>query len=147
MTVQAAKPKNIVEYPYLPTVGRKIAAIVVETAWFNTKAMLMPFDRMRVGMSSESASHTHTPGPTAKKAMNTNRVTATIQPFCSEGTGVIKAFSMCKGACRAASRFPNGLEKKATILLAGTQLSRVMSIGFAAGSSDRTAWLAVRKSP
>src|ERR1700722_10473886 len=31
-TVQAAKPKNMVEYPYLPTVGRKIAALPVAAA-------------------------------------------------------------------------------------------------------------------
>ena len=29
----------------------------------------MPLDRMRVGMSSDSASQTHTPGPTAKNDM------------------------------------------------------------------------------
>ena len=29
----------------------------------------MPLERIRVGISSESASQTQTPGPTAKKAM------------------------------------------------------------------------------
>ncbi len=43
--------------------------MVVETAWLMSKAMLMPFERMRVGINSERASQTHTPGPTAKKAM------------------------------------------------------------------------------
>src|SRR5579864_2148098 len=109
--------------------------------------MLIPFDRILVGINSESARHTHTPGPTAKNAMKTNRATATVQPFFSDGIGVIKAFSIRNGAWRATSRSPNGFEKNATILLAGTQLSRVISMGFAAGSSDRTAWLAVRKSP
>src|SRR6266852_8128705 len=42
---------------FLPTVGKKMAAIVVETAWLSTKAMLMPLERMRVGINSESASH------------------------------------------------------------------------------------------
>src|ERR1700674_5516100 len=137
----------MVEYPYLPTVGRKTAAIVVETAWFNTSAMLMPLERIRVGINSESASQTHTPGPIAKNAMNTNRVIATIQPLRGSGTGVISAFSIFSDAWREASRLPNGLEKNATTLLAGTQLSRVISIGFAAGSSERTTWLAARKSP
>ena len=61
--------------------------------------------------------------------------------------GVMRAFSILSGAVRAASRLPNGLEKNATTLLAGTQLSRVISIGLAAGSSERTTWLAARKSP
>ena len=43
--------------------------MVVETAWLMSSAMLMPLERMRVGMSSESASQTQTPGPTAKNAM------------------------------------------------------------------------------
>src|SRR5579864_2405213 len=132
----------MVEYPYFPTVGRKIAAIVVDTAWLSTSAMLIPLDRMRVGINSDSASHTHTPGPMAKNAMNTNSVMATIQPLRGSGTGVIRAFSIFKGAWREASRLPNGLEKNATTLFGGTQLSRVISMGFAAGSSDRTTWLA-----
>src|SRR6202158_77141 len=118
MTVQAAKPKNIVEYPYLPTVGKKVAAMPVDTAWLIRSAMLMPLERMRVGINSESASHTHTPGPMAKNAMNTNSVIATIQPFRGSGTGVMSAFSILSGAWREASRLPNGLEKNATTLLA-----------------------------
>jgi hypothetical protein len=74
--------------------------------------MLMPLERMRVGINSESASHTHTPGPIAKNAMNTNRVIATIQPLRGSGTGVMRAFSILSGALRAASRSPKGLEKK-----------------------------------
>src|ERR1700686_2558861 len=137
----------MVEYPYFPTVGRKTAAIPVETAWLISKAMLMPFDRMRVGISSESASHTQTPGPTAKKAMNTKRVMATFHPLLSLGRGVIRALSIRSGARRAASRSPKGLEKNATTLLAGTQLSRVISIGVAAVSSERAAFVAAWKSP
>src|SRR4051812_7536141 len=112
--------------------------MVVETAWFTSKAMLMPLERMRVGISSESASHTQTPGPMAKNAMKTKRHTATIQPLCASGTGVMSAFSIFNGAVRAASRLANGLEKNATTLLGGTQLSRVISIGFAVLSSERT---------
>src|SRR5947208_8193997 len=106
-----------------------MAAMVVDTAWFNTSAMLMPLERMRVGINSERASHTHTPGPMAKNAMKTNSVTATIHPLREAGTGVISAFSIWSGAVRAASRFPNGFEKNATTLLAGTQLSRVIASG------------------
>src|SRR5271170_1419951 len=113
--------------------------MVVETAWFRTSAMLMPLERMRVGINSESASHTHTPGPTAKNAMNTKSVMATIHPLRGLGIGVIRAFSIFSGASRAALRLPNGFEKNATTLLAGTQVSRVISIGLAAGSSERTA--------
>src|SRR5215469_14410362 len=114
----------MVEYPYLPTVGRKIAAIVVETAWLSTNAMLIPFERMRVGINSDSASHTTTPGPIAKKAINTNKVRATVQPLLACGTGVISAFSIFSGATRDLSRLPNGLEKNALTLLPGTQPSR-----------------------
>ena len=109
--------------------------------------MLIPLERMRVGINSDRASQTHTPGPTAKNAINTNSVIATIQPLRGSGTGLIRAFSILSGAWREASRSPNGLEKKATTLFAGTQLSRVISIGLAAGSSDRTTWLAALKSP
>ena len=42
----------------------------------------MPLERMRVGINSESASHTHTPGPIAKNAMNTKRLMATSHPLC-----------------------------------------------------------------
>ena len=41
--------------------GRRMA----ETSWLMTSATLMPLERMRVGMSSESASQTQTPGPMA----------------------------------------------------------------------------------
>src|SRR5450631_4561232 len=109
--------------------------------------MLMPLERIRVGINSESASQTHTPGPMAKNVMNTNSVMATNHPFLDDGTGVISAFSMISGAVRAASRLPNGFEKNAATLLSGTQLSRVISIGFPAGSSDRKTWVAARKSP
>ena len=61
----------MVEYPYFPTVGKKTAAMVVDTAWFSTRAMLIPLDRMRVGINSERASHTQTPGPMAKKGNGT----------------------------------------------------------------------------
>src|SRR6267142_692356 len=112
-----------------------MAAIVVETAWLMTSAMLIPLERMRVGINSESASHTHTPGPIAKNAMKTNSVMATIHPLWVLGTGLINALSIRSCAWRDASRLLNGLEKNATTLFAGRQLSRVISIGFAAVSS------------
>src|SRR5271165_1889708 len=114
-----------------------MAAMVVETAWLINRAILIPLERIRVGINSESASHTHTPGPIAKNAMNTKRLIATSPPFWAVGTGVIKALSICSGAWRAASRLANGLEKNATTLLAGTQLSRVISMGLADWSSER----------
>jgi len=56
--VNPTNRKNIVEYPCLPTTGRKTAASIVDTSWLITSATLMPFDRMRVGISSLNASHT-----------------------------------------------------------------------------------------
>src|SRR5271170_8090088 len=112
-----------------------MAAMVVETAWLMSSAMLMPLERMRVGISSDSASQTHTPGPTAKNAMKMKRQMATSQPLCSLGTGVMSAFSIFNGALSAASRLANGLEKKATTLLGGTQFARAISTGLAAASS------------
>src|SRR5258708_28959629 len=116
MTVQAAKAKNMAEYPWRPTVGRKVAAVPEEMTRLMSSAMLMQLERMRVGMSSESASQTHTPGPTAKNDMKIKRQIAVSQPFCSSGTGVMSAFSIFNGAVRAASRLANGFEKKATTL-------------------------------
>src|SRR5260221_10436723 len=112
-----------------------------------SSAMLMPFERMRVGINSESASQTQTPGPTAKNAMNTNRQMAVSQPFCAEGTGVMSAFSIFSGAVRAASRLAKGFEKNAITLFAGTQPSRAISIGFEARLSERATAVAARKSP
>src|SRR5271163_3013570 len=123
MTVHPAKPKKTVEYPCLPTVGRNTAAMLVETAWLISRAMLMPLERMRVGINSESASQTHTPGPTAKKAMNENRQRATSQPLTWPGTGMISACSIFNGAVRAAARSAKGLENHAITLLTGTQPS------------------------
>src|SRR5579862_1408293 len=109
--------------------------------------MLMPLDRIRVGINSESASQTQTPGPIAKNAIKTNRLIATSHPLWVVGTGVIKALSILSGAERAASRSLNGFEKNATTLFEGTQLSRVISIGLAATSSERATLVAARKSP
>src|SRR5471032_2925456 len=117
----------------------------VETAWLMRSAMLMPFERIRVGMSSESASHTHTPGPTAKHAMNAKIAIAVIQPLRALGTGAMRAFSILSGAVRAAARSANGFLKNASTAVDGTQLSRVSSIGFAVASSERTTVVAARK--
>ena len=109
--------------------------------------MLMPLERMRVGINSESASQTHTPGPMAKNAMKTQRQLAVSQPCLSEATGVIKAFSIFNGAVRAAARSAKGFEKNATTALAGRQFSRLISTGFGAGSSERITRVAARKPP
>src|SRR5476651_1939019 len=109
--------------------------MTVATAWLMRSAMLMPFERMRVGMSSESASHTHTPGPIAKHAMNAKIAMAVTQPLRALGTGAMRAFSILSGAVRAAARSANGFEKNATTLFGGRQLSRVISTGFAVASS------------
>src|ERR1019366_6020940 len=79
--------------------------------------------------------------------MNTKSVIATRIPLRWLGKGVISALSILSGARRAVSRLPKGFEKNATTLLAGTQLSRVISIGVAAVSSERAALVAARKSP
>src|ERR1039458_10251926 len=118
----------MVEYPCLPTVGKNMAAMVVETAWLIKRAMLMPLERIRVGINSESANHTHTPGPIAKNAIKTKRLIATSQPLCVVATGVISALSILSGAWRDASRLLNGFEKNATTLLAGTPLLRVFRL-------------------
>ena len=72
---------------------------------------------------------------------------AVSQPFRVEGTGVIKAFSIFRGAVARASRSAKGLVKNATTLFAGTQLSRVDRTAFGAASSERTTLVAARKSP
>src|SRR5208337_3952944 len=105
--------------------------MVVETAWLISRAMLMPFERIRVGINSESASHTHTPGPIAKNTIKIKRLAATSQPLFALGMGVIRALSILSGAARDDSRLANGFEKKARTLLLGTQVSRVISIGLA----------------
>src|SRR5262249_14970309 len=112
--------------------------MVVDTAWLIRSAMLMPLERMRVGISSDSASQTHTPGPMAKNAINANSDAATSQPLRAAGTGVMSAFSIFNGASCAAATFANGFEKNATTLLLGTQLPRLISTGLAVASSERT---------
>jgi hypothetical protein len=84
----------------------------VETAWLISSAMLMPLERMRVGISSESASHTHTPGPMAKNAMNTKRVMATFHPLCWLGTGVISALSILQRSLARGIEIGEGIRKK-----------------------------------
>src|ERR1035438_5420496 len=119
-----------------------MAAMVVETAWLMSSAMLMPLERMRVGINSESASQTHTPGPTAKNDMKTKRQIAVNQPFRSSGMGVMSAFSIFSGAFVAAAKFANGCDMKTANRLVGTKLSRVISTGFAVWSSERMAVVA-----
>src|SRR3954465_10751943 len=112
-----------------------------------SSAILMPFERMRVGINSDSASQTQTPGPIAKNAMNAKIKIAVIQPLLALGTGVMSAFSILSGAVRAASRSANGFEKNAIVLFAGTQLARLISTGLAVASSERATVVAARKSP
>src|ERR1039458_720512 len=102
----------------------------------------MPLERIRVGISSESANQTQTPGPTAKEAMKQKMKTAVSQPFRVLGTGVIRAFSIFNGAVWATVRLPNGFLKNASTEFPGTPSLRVISTGFAAESSDRTTFVA-----
>src|SRR5208282_4725584 len=118
-----------------------MAAMVVETAWLISRATLMPLERMRVGISSDSASQTQTPGPTAKKAMKQKMKMAVSQPLPVLGTGVMSALSILSGADLAASRLAKGFLKKESTALDGRQLSRVIS-SLANGSSDRTTLVA-----
>src|SRR6516162_8867166 len=138
--------KNIVAYPCLPTLGRKTAAMVVDTAWLMRRAMLMTLERMRVGISSDKASQTHTPGPTAKNAMKQKMQAAVSQPVRSVGTGVMSALSIFSGAILDFSRLANGFWKNAATLFGGRHPSRLISI-FAPGSSERTTFDAAVKSP
>src|SRR5579859_3154049 len=108
--------------------------------------MLIPLERMRVGISSERASHTQTPGPTAKKAMKRYSVMATSQPFFWLGTGVTSAASILRGAVFAPSRLAEGDSKNAATLPGG-RLLRSMLIAFAATSLEMAALLARWKSP
>src|ERR1035437_5259439 len=110
-----------------------------------TSAMAIPLERMRVGISSDNASQTQTPGPTAKNAMKQKMKLAVSQPLAVLGTGVTSAFSIFNGAVWAAFRSANGLEKKATPLLAGTQLHRSILISTSL-SVERTTLVAARKS-
>jgi hypothetical protein len=79
--------------------------------------------------------------------MNTYRQIATSQPFRVSGTGLIKAFSIFSGAVRAAARLANGFLQKASTVLAGTQLSRVILIGAAALSSERATFVSAVNPP
>src|SRR5579885_1259967 len=109
--------------------------------------MLIPLERIRVGINSESASQTHTPGPIAKNAIKMYNSIATSHPLLVSGTGLIKAFSIFSGAVRAASMFANGFLVKASMRLAGTQLARVIVTAEPDGSSERTTLVAAVKSP
>src|ERR1017187_8095275 len=131
----------------MPTVGRNTAAMVVETAWFSVSAMLMPFDRIRVGISSERASQTTTRGPIAKNAMKQNVKRAVSQPLRVLGTGVMSAFSIFRGAVLASSGLGSGFDRNALTLSLGSPASRLISRGAADASSERTMAVADRKPP
>ncbi|MNI53615.1 hypothetical protein D3C73_1084610 [compost metagenome] len=97
--------------------------MVVDTNWLISSAMLMPLERMRLGISSDSASHTHTPGPTAKNATNTRMQAATAQPYAGGGIGPMRACSMRRGACAPLAGSANGfrcnVRKNAPMTLSG----------------------------
>ena len=66
MTVKPASTKNTVPSSFVAEHHHgNMVAIPAEMPWFMIIAIAMPLARMRVGISSVSASHTHTPGPTA----------------------------------------------------------------------------------
>ena len=64
--MKPASTKNTVPLSFVAAhhFGNTVA-MPAETPWFMIMAMAMPLARMRVGISSVSASHTQTPGPTA----------------------------------------------------------------------------------
>jgi len=70
--------------------------------------------------------------------MKMKRVMAMAHPLLELGTGLMRAFSIFRGAVRAASRLPNGLEKKAITLFEGMHASRVTWMGLVAVSLERT---------
>ncbi len=116
--------------------------MVVETNWLISRAMLMPLERMRVGMSSDSASHTQTPGPTAKNATNTRMQAATAQPWAGDGTGPMLARSIANGACIAMAGSGKGFRcrrrKKAPMTLSAcTVCSRCRTTSGTPGASLR----------
>jgi len=59
----------------------------------------MPMERMRVGISSERASQTTTPGPMEKLATKRARQRVMSQPACGVGCGARKARRMVRGCC------------------------------------------------
>jgi len=108
--------------------------------------MLIPLERMRVGISSERASQTHTPGPSAK-----NPITETDpEPPASRGS---RRAPGDQGFLDLQRRGLRGLQIAQRIfeeghnLVGGTQLARVISMGRAAGSSERTKLVVEVKSP
>jgi len=114
-----------------------MAASVVETSWLLTRAMLMPLDRMRVGMSSERASQTQTPGPMALERDEE------IEPE-RDGPAVACARDLAdecflnaqrRGACGV--QVGKGVLKERSTLLEGMESARSMWMGAAAVSSER----------
>ena len=66
-SISAILQKEEINFPQkkLTFTSGWLPAMVVDTPWLMSRAMAIPLARMRVGMSSERASHTHTPGPAA----------------------------------------------------------------------------------
>ena len=112
--------------------------MVVETAWLMSSAMLMPLERMRVGMSSDSASQTQTPGPTAKNAMKAKVQMAVSQPFCSDGTVLMSAFSIFSGAVGCGVQIGKRiLEKRRDFVRRQAAVARRFPRAFCPRSSER----------
>lgn len=64
---KAKNPKTVAIFVASTQTGN-IEANEAETPWFTIIAIAIPFARIRVGISSVSASHTQTPGPKANPA-------------------------------------------------------------------------------
>lgn len=78
--VKHPSTKNIVSKLVAATHVGKMDAIDADTAWFNIIPIAMPFALILVGISSDRASQTHTPGPTAKPATNKKKNIVIIIP-------------------------------------------------------------------
>ena len=78
--VKPPSTKNTVWKFVAATHVGKIDAIDAETAWFSIIPMAMPFALILVGISSDNANQTHTPGPTAKPATNKKKNNVIITP-------------------------------------------------------------------
>src|ERR1017187_3432440 len=86
MAVNPANAKNMSAHPYLPTVSRKVAAMAVEQRNPSPAQCSCRSIGLGVGISSEIATHPHTPGPMAKNAMKekmamvVSHINACVQP-------------------------------------------------------------------
>ena len=110
--------------------------------------MLMPLERMRVGISSESASQTHTPGPMRKKR-HENKEANGHQPavVCAGHGRDQRVFNFQRSGPRRVKIGERVREKGHDLVGREHSSSRVISTGLAAASSERATCVAARKSP